>query len=221
MFYKLRDRGDLVGKKRADAMLQNVADKRLRLIKTQEWLDGHVDYSLELKMQHVEAQKFFKEMMLKEIMLKKGLKLNKETCSIVLHGLCQNGYVAEALSFHTVECSGLSPDILMYGILIDGLSKDGQLKKAENLFESLPSKGLKPNVKTYTMMIKTFCQEGLLDEACKLFVEMEACYCLPNNDEMPAHGFSADASSTSLLLDLLESKEHDPTLLAMPKKFLR
>ena len=38
--------------------------------------------------------------------------------------------------------------------------------------------------------------------------------------EMCAGGFSADASTASLLLDLLESQEQDPALLALHKKYL-
>ncbi|KAL8105200.1 hypothetical protein AgCh_029121 [Apium graveolens] len=180
----------------------------------------------------VEAQKFFQEM------LTKGLKLNIVTCSIVLHGLCENHLVGEALSFfHKMECAGVLPNIYIYTILIDGLSKDGHLEKARSLFESLPSKGLRPNAKTYTVMIGAFCREGLLDEANELFAKMKDSNCLPDDatyntlirgsfynkyseasaliDEMRAHDISADASTTSLLLVLLGSKEQDPTLLAL------
>ena len=36
-----------------------------------------------------------------------------------------------------------------------------------------------------------------------------------------SQGFSADASTTSLFLGLLESKEQDPALLALCKKFVK
>ncbi|KAK1402220.1 putative pentatricopeptide repeat protein [Heracleum sosnowskyi] len=114
---------------------------------------------------------------------------------------------------------------------------------AKNIFDSLPSKDLSPDVKTYTMMIQGFCQEGLLDEASELFVEMEANDCMPNDvtyntlirgcfhnekyneasvliDQMRARSFSEDASTTSVLLDLLVSKEHDPAIIALRKKYL-
>ncbi|KAK1402311.1 hypothetical protein POM88_001916 [Heracleum sosnowskyi] len=86
-------------------------------------------------------------------------------------------------------------------------------------------------------MIRAFCNEGLLDEAKELFAKMKSSNCLPNDatyntlirgcfhnkkyneasvliDEMCARNFSADASTKSLLLVLLESKDQDPALLA-------
>ena len=39
-------------------------------------------------------------------------------------------------------------------------------------------------------------------------------------DEMVAHGFKADASTASMLFDLLQLKEQDPALLALQKKFM-
>ena len=42
----------------------------------------------------------------------------------------------------------------------------------------------------------------------------------PVSYEKRAGGFSADASTASLLLDLLESQEQDPALLALHKKYL-
>lgn len=92
-------------------------------------------------------------------MLNRGLNLNKVTCGILLHGLCQDCYVVEALSFfQMMERSGLVPDIRIYTILIDGLSKKGHLEAARSLFNDPSLKGLRPNVKTYTVMIQTFCR---------------------------------------------------------------
>ncbi|KAL8096584.1 hypothetical protein AgCh_037518 [Apium graveolens] len=188
----------------------------------------------------VEARKFLQERMLNE-----GCKLDIVTFTIILHGLCENHLVGEALSFfHTMECAGVHPDIVIYTILIDGLSKDGRLEKARTLFESLPSKGLRPDVKAYTVMIGAFCREGFLDEANELFAKMKDSICLPNGatyntlirgcfcnmkyseaialiDEMHARGFSEDASTVSMLLVLLESKDQDPALLALRKNTRR
>lgn len=145
--------------------------------------------------------------------------------------------------YFAMECAGVLPHIYICTILIDGLSKDGHLEKARSLFEGLPSKGLRPDVKTYTVMIGAFCREGLLDEANELFAKMKDSNCLPDDatyntlirgsfhnkkyneasviiDEMCARGFSADASTMSLLPVLLESKDQDSALLALRKKYL-
>ena len=65
-----------------------------------------------------------------------------------------------------------------------------------------------PNEVTYNTLIRGCFKNKMYDGACVLI------------DEMCAHGFKADASTTSMLFDLLQSKEQDPALLAMQKKFM-
>ncbi|KAK1352736.1 pentatricopeptide repeat-containing protein, mitochondrial-like [Heracleum sosnowskyi] len=132
----------------------------------------------------VEAQFF-----LKEKLLKPGLKLDKVTCHILLHGFCQNPYVVEALSlFDIMECR-----------LID---------EANELFVEMESSGCLLNDVTYNTLIRGCFHHKKYNEAGVLI------------DKMCARGFSADASTASVLLDLLESQEQDPALLALLKKFL-
>ena len=138
---------------------------------------------------------------------------------------------------------GFVPDIHIYNILIHGFFKDGKVDEARNLFQNILLKGLRPCVVTYTSMIQGFCQEGLLEEAYKILLEMEEHTCLPTEatynilirgcfknkmydggclfiDDMVAHGFKADASTASIVFDLLQLKEQDPALLALQKKFM-
>ncbi|KAL8106935.1 hypothetical protein AgCh_023654 [Apium graveolens] len=188
---------------------------------------------------HVEARMFFKNKMLNQ-----GLQLDIVTCRTLLFGLCQNGYIVEAFSaFHMMVCNGLCPDLGIYNILIHGLFKEGKVDDARIFFRNFPLKGLRPNVKSYTVMISEFCKEGLLEEANDIFMQMKASSCMPNDvtyntlirgcfenkkydegcvliDEMVAHGFAADDFITSMVFDLLKSKEQDPALLALQKKFL-
>ncbi|GMP85239.1 hypothetical protein CsSME_00038475 [Camellia sinensis var. sinensis] len=92
-------------------------------------------------------------------------------------------------------------------------------------------------------MIQGFCEEGLLREAKELFVKMEHNGCLPNDvtyntiirgfigqhkcyealilvEEMVQRGISADASNSSLVIDILLTKGQDPALQEVIKKFM-
>ncbi|CAL5422479.1 unnamed protein product [Camellia sinensis] len=173
-----------------------------------------------------------------------GIIPNSQTCGILLDGLCKNGHISEALSlFHMIESNSLHLNVVMYNILIDAFCKDKKLDTARALFNNLSSKGLQPDVKTYTTMIQGFCEEGLLHEAKELFVKMEHNGCLPDDvtyntiirgfigqhkcyealilvEEMVQRGFSADASNSSLIIDILSTKGQDPALQEVIKKFM-
>lgn len=104
----------------------------------------------------------------------------------------------------------------------------------------LSNKSLRRNYVSCTIMIQGFCGKGLLEEACKLFMEMEANHCLPSDVkcttlisgcfenqkydegcvliEDTVDGFSADASTASILLELRDSKGQDLALLAFAKE---
>ncbi|XP_028084935.1 putative pentatricopeptide repeat-containing protein At1g12700, mitochondrial [Camellia sinensis] len=91
-------------------------------------------------------------------------------------------------------------------------------------------------------MIQGLCEEGLLDEAKELFVKMEKNSGLPNDvnyntiiggflgqqkcyevlvllEKMLQKGFSPDASTSSLIVDLISTRGQDPTLQDVIKKF--
>ncbi|XP_057988959.1 putative pentatricopeptide repeat-containing protein At1g12700, mitochondrial [Hevea brasiliensis] len=141
-----------------------------------------------------------------------GQQPDKVTFSIILDGLCKQGYLDEALTlFKAMDC-------VSFTILIDGMCKAGRLNDAKELFFRHFEKGLQPNVYTYSTIIKGLCKEGLLDEAYKVFRGMEKSGCVPNGccynviiqgflrhedvakatqliDEMVDKGFSADATT--------------------------
>ncbi|KAK2973887.1 hypothetical protein RJ640_013941 [Escallonia rubra] len=100
-----------------------------------------------------------------------------------------------------------------------------------------------PDVKAYTVMMNGLCQQGLLDEAKELLVKMEENRCIPNDftyntivkgflkreryreattllDEMLARGFTADATTSEIVVDLLLAKSQDPAQLEMIKRIL-
>ncbi|WOH13885.1 hypothetical protein DCAR_0933398 [Daucus carota subsp. sativus] len=136
-----------------------------------------------------------------------------------------------------MECEGIVHDIQIHNILIDGLCKIRKLNKARIIFDKLASSGLQPDVITHNIMIRGLCQEGLFEEAKELLSKMETSICLPNDvtyntiirgsllnkryeeaavliENMRARKFSEDASTTSMVLDLLSKEEQDPSVLA-------
>ena len=91
-------------------------------------------------------------------------------------------------------------------------------------------------------MIDGLCQEGLFDEAKELLVRMEECGCVPNvvtynvvvqgflkgsqynealllMEKMVGRGFSPDASTISMLKDILPTRRQDPKFLDMIQNF--
>ncbi|KAE9453068.1 hypothetical protein C3L33_15038, partial [Rhododendron williamsianum] len=72
-------------------------------------------------------------------------------------------------------------NIVVYGILINGMCEAGKIEDARKLFSSISTKGLKPNVKIYTALIGGLCKEALLDEAEELFLQMEGDGCPPDD----------------------------------------
>ncbi|XP_062163739.1 pentatricopeptide repeat-containing protein At3g22470, mitochondrial-like [Alnus glutinosa] len=144
------------------------------------------------------------------------------------------GYQTSSL-FHEMEDKKLHLDIVIYSILIDGMYNAEKLMIGRELFNTLPTKGLQANVRTYNIMIKGLCKEGLLIEAMELFEKMEENGCSPNDftyntiiqgflqhnetswvvkyiKTMVDKGFSANATTATILIDLLSTNRVDKTL---------
>ncbi|KAI3749474.1 hypothetical protein L2E82_20086 [Cichorium intybus] len=121
------------------------------------------------------AQKLFDEMLLHDI------TPSSCTYNILLHGLCKNDCVSQALNFlQSLENNGVELDIKGYNSVIDGLCKAGRMETAWDLYTKLDSKGLVPTVVTYTILIHGFCKRGQLTKVDELFMEMVEKGCAPN-----------------------------------------
>ncbi|XP_064992404.1 pentatricopeptide repeat-containing protein At5g57250, mitochondrial-like [Musa acuminata AAA Group] len=79
---------------------------------------------------------------------------------------------------------GITPDVIGYTIIIDGLCKEGNVEKVIGFLEEMESKGVHANVVTYTAVIHGFCRRNKLEGAfCALrkvvelgFVAVEFAY---------------------------------------------
>lgn len=83
--------------------------------------------------------------------------------------------------FHEMERNGISPDIVSYNTLVNGLSKAKRLEDAMHLQVEMVEANCLPNVVTYTSLMDGLCKDGRVDEAMGLL------------DDMYARGVDADA----------------------------
>ena len=160
------------------------------------------------------------------------------TYSILLDGLFKNYYYKKAMRlFREMKDSKMDLDVVVYGILIEGLCKAKKLEYAKDVFHGLPSNGLKPNTRIYNILIDGLFRGHVHDEAMISFQEMVYIrHCPPdgctyniviqglirNNDvsraikvlhEMVVKGFLADASTVVILLDLVNDKKLDKSVV--------
>jgi pentatricopeptide repeat protein len=165
-----------------------------------------------------------------------GQPPNLKTCAILLDGMCKNLQFFEAMElFQEMEAKKVDINIVVYNILIDGMCNAGKLTTARELFNTLHTKDLQADVWTYNIIIKGLCKEGLLNEARELFEKMEEIGCSPDhftyntiiqgffqhNDTscvvkyikiMVDKGFSANATTATILINLLSTNQADKTL---------
>ncbi|XP_059460215.1 putative pentatricopeptide repeat-containing protein At1g12700, mitochondrial [Corylus avellana] len=164
-----------------------------------------------------------------------GQRPNLQTYAILLDGHCKNLHFYEAMAlFLDMEDQKFDFNLVIY-VLIDGMCTARKLMTAKEPFNSLPTKGLQPDVRTYTIMIKGLCKEGLLNEVSELLEKMDkngysaddVTYnttiqgSLQHNETswainyllmMVNKGFSANATTATILIDLLSTNEVDKTL---------
>ncbi|RLM92818.1 pentatricopeptide repeat-containing protein [Panicum miliaceum] len=97
-----------------------------------------------------------------------------------VYTLKKQGEVLDACKFlKEAQQSGLSVDLAMYSIVVDGLCKGGYLEKALDLCERLKKEGLHPNIVIHNSVLSGLCQQGCLTEAFRLFDYLENSKMLP------------------------------------------
>ncbi|CAI0428754.1 unnamed protein product [Linum tenue] len=163
-----------------------------------------------------------------------GCSPDNVTYNSLLGYLCRQGQLDGALAlFQVIDNSSLQSNVAGYNILMDGLWKAGREKEAREMFSRLSrDKFLQPDTRAYTITVDGLCRQGFVDEAYDLFRKMEGDSCLPNScsynviihgflrhkdpleaidliHEMVSEGFSADATTMSLLIELLPKNQLD------------
>ncbi|KAF3601969.1 hypothetical protein F2Q69_00037168 [Brassica cretica] len=138
------------------------------------------------------------------------LVANTVTYNTLVQGFCRSGKlnVAKEL-FQEMVSEGAHPDIVTYGILLDGLCDNGELEKALEILDQMHNKkmkedGYEPNFCTYNTIIRAHLRDGGdLATSVELIEEMNRC------------GFSADASTIKMVMDMLVDGRLDKSFLDM------
>lgn len=129
--------------------------------------------------------------------------LTIETGNCLIDGLCKIGRLKIAwYIFHMLmQNPGLTPDVVMYNIMIHGFCKEGQIQKANGLLLDMEEKGLEPNVVIFDTLMRGLIRN---DEPSKV---NELLHIMAEKKVAP------DASIISLLLDLLAKDQISSKLL--------
>lgn len=144
-------------------------------------------------------------------MKNKNTKPDSVTYNILISSCCRMSKYDEAIHFfkEMVDLKiPLSEEI--YSSMICAYSKQGQLVKAETLFNSLKGSGCCPDLVTYTAMINAYSTTETWEKACSLYHEMEtnniqldsiACSAL-----MKAYNKGNQASNVLTLAEIMKEK---------------
>ncbi|KAF6165205.1 hypothetical protein GIB67_007190 [Kingdonia uniflora] len=68
---------------------------------------------------------------------------------------------------------GLTPNVITYNSLIDGLCKVGRVAVAQELFMEMQVRGPSPNIYTYSTLVNGLFTNGSYEEAMRLFEKMQ------------------------------------------------
>ncbi|KAL4597154.1 hypothetical protein ACB092_12G215300 [Castanea dentata] len=181
------------------------------------------------------------------IMVEKVCVLDVFSYNILINGYCKSrkmdeamclflemsnkGMIIDVVTYNTLIC-GLCQTkgwTVIYNILIDGFCNVRELTTAREIFSGLLAKGLQPNVQTYNIMIKRFCKNGLVDEANELLEKMDSNGSLQHSETSNAtkylkimvdKGFSANATTATMFVDLLSSNQVDENIQELLPKFM-
>ncbi|KAG8037221.1 hypothetical protein GUJ93_ZPchr0020g33574 [Zizania palustris] len=83
--------------------------------------------------------------------------------------------------FREMKKQGISPDVVTYTSIIDGLCKSKAMDKAYDLFREMKKQGISPDVVTYNSIIDGLCKSKEMDKAEKVLQQMLDAGVQPNN----------------------------------------
>ncbi|TVU15469.1 hypothetical protein EJB05_38991, partial [Eragrostis curvula] len=126
-----------------------------------------------------------------------GCYPNTITYSALIDGLCKAGEIQKACEIYArlkgtsdneesdfyFEGEGadtVTPNVVTYGALIDGLCKAHKVADAHELLDAMLSTGCEPNHIIYDALIDGFCKVGKIDDAQEVFLRMSKCGYLPS-----------------------------------------
>ncbi|GAV88753.1 LOW QUALITY PROTEIN: PPR domain-containing protein/PPR_1 domain-containing protein/PPR_2 domain-containing protein, partial [Cephalotus follicularis] len=109
---------------------------------------------------------------LRDDMKSKCILLTSATYYSLIHGMCNNCLVEDALLLYEMRKDGLLPDIVCYTALIGDYSKLDYMDKVRSVLQEMTSYNIYPNKITYSVMINGYCKLGHMKEASNLLQEV-------------------------------------------------
>ncbi|KAI3706687.1 hypothetical protein L6452_24604 [Arctium lappa] len=99
----------------------------------------------------------------------------------MLHGLCSDGLVQEAMKlFALMRERGSIPDVVVYTAVVEGFCKSQKPDEAMRIFKKMQNNGIVPNAFSYGVLVQGLCRGKRLDDALEFCVEMVEAGHSPN-----------------------------------------
>ncbi|KAH6773668.1 hypothetical protein C2S52_003424 [Perilla frutescens var. hirtella] len=139
----------------------------------------------------------FQALELLKRMVRKRLVPNFITYSFLIHGLCKEGKLSEAIDkfqeaanfLDEMVLSGITPNRVTWGLhvrihnrVVQGLCGTGNHSQACPLYLSMRSRGISVDIQTFESRIHCFCKKGDLHEAARILDEMVIDGCIPHEE---------------------------------------
>ncbi|KAG7033785.1 Pentatricopeptide repeat-containing protein, partial [Cucurbita argyrosperma subsp. argyrosperma] len=115
-----------------------------------------------------------------QLLHKRGLRADSRTYGVLIHGLCKNGYLNEALRIlKEAENEDADLDTFVYSSMIHGLCKKGRLEQAVELIHQMNKHKYKLNSHIFNSLINGCIRASKLEKAIFLLREMSNKDCAP------------------------------------------
>ncbi|KVH90496.1 Pentatricopeptide repeat-containing protein [Cynara cardunculus var. scolymus] len=99
----------------------------------------------------------------------------------MLHGLCSDGLVQEAMKlFGLMRERGSIPEVVVYTAVVEGFCKSQKPDEAMRIFKKMQNNGIVPNAFSYGVLVQGLYKGKRLDEALEFCVEMVEAGHSPN-----------------------------------------
>ncbi|KAL0321455.1 UNVERIFIED_CONTAM: Pentatricopeptide repeat-containing protein [Sesamum radiatum] len=117
-------------------------------------------------------------------MAEKDCKDNEVCYSVLIHGLCKDGKLKDALMiWKHVLAKGLTPDTVAYSSMIHGLCNAGSIEQGLDLFNEMLCKASnsRPDVITFNILINALCRQNRISHAIDILNSMLDLGCDPDS----------------------------------------
>lgn len=118
---------------------------------------------------------------------------NLITYSTLISGLCSSGRLKDAFKvFEEMnERDKITPDAMIYNILINGFCRNSMTDKAATMLGFMRANGCEPNIVNYSTLMIGYCRENRYDKALAVF------------NSIPTHNLKPDTVCYTTLISYL------------------